>query len=187
MIDQAAPDAVILATGATPRWPAIEGAEEAHMVDAWQVLRNEANVGTSVVIADWLGDWIGLGLAEQLALAGHRVRYATSQRMVGESVQSFIRDQWIAELGKLGVEMTTYARLYGVDSDTVYFMQTTSGEAIEMAGTDTVVLSLGHQREASLEEALAGWDGELHVIGDCLAPRTVEEAVVEGLEAATAI
>ena len=47
------------------------------------------------------------------------------------------------------------------------------------AGTDTVVLSLGHQREASLEEALAGWGGDVHVIGDCLSPRTVEETVVE--------
>ena len=91
MIREAAPDAVVLATGATPRWPAIEGVEDAHVVDAWQVLRNEANVGGSVVIADWLGDWIGLGLAEQFALAGHRVRYATTQRMAGEGVQSYPR------------------------------------------------------------------------------------------------
>ena len=187
MIRDAAPDAVILATGATPRSPAIEGADEAHVVGAWQVLQNQANVGTSVVIADWLGDWIGLGLAERLATDGHRVRYVTNRRMAGESVQSYIRDQWVAELVKLRVEIVTDARLFGVDSNTAYFMQNLSGEAIEMADTDTVVLSLGHQREASLEAALADWDGDVHVIGDCLAPRTVEEAVVEGLEAATAI
>jgi 2,4-dienoyl-CoA reductase-like NADH-dependent reductase (Old Yellow Enzyme family) len=187
MIRAQTPDAVILATGATPRWPAIEGMDDAHVVDAWQVLRNEANVGGSVVIADWLGDWIGLGLAEQLALAGHRVRYATSQRMVGEGVQAMIRDQWVAELTKLGVEMTTYARLYGVDTDTAYFMQTTSGDPIVMADTETVVLALGHDRDGGLEDALADYDGEVHVIGDCVTPRTVEEAVLEGLEAGAAI
>ena len=187
MIREAAPDAVILATGATPRSPAIEGADEAHVVGAWQVLLNQANVGTSVVIADWLGDWIGLGLAERLATDGHRVRYVTNRRMAGESVQSYIRDQWVAELVKLRVEIVTDARLFGVDSDTAYFMQNLSGEAIEMADTDTVVLSLGHQREAGLEEALTDWGGELHVIGDCRAPRTVEEAVVEGLQVATAL
>jgi 2,4-dienoyl-CoA reductase-like NADH-dependent reductase (Old Yellow Enzyme family)/NADPH-dependent 2,4-dienoyl-CoA reductase/sulfur reductase-like enzyme len=187
MIREAAPDAVVLATGATPRWPAIEGVEDAHVVDAWQVLRNEANVGGSVVIADWLGDWIGLGLAEQLALAGHRVRYATTQRMAGEGVQSYIRDQTIAELTRLGVEMTSYARLFGVDADTAYFMQTTSGEPIVMADTETVVLALGHDRDAGLEAALTDYDGEIHVIGDCVTPRTVEEAVLEGLEAGSAI
>ena len=187
MIDEAAPDVVILATGATPRDPAIEGREEAHVVGAWQVLRNEANVGTSVVIADWLGDWIGLGLAEKLAIDGHRVRYVTSGRMPGEGVQNYIRDQWIAELTRLGVEMTTYARLYGVDADTAYFMQTTSGEPVLFTGIDTVIVSMGHQRNAGLEAALAGYPGEVHPIGDCLSPRTVEEAVVEALEVATAI
>ena len=29
--------------------------------------------------------------------------------------------------------------------------------------------------------------GEVHAIGDCLAPRTVEEAVLEGLRAASAL
>ena len=187
MIDEAAPDVVIVATGATPRDPAIEGRADAHVVDAWQVLRNEANVGTSVVIADWLGDWISLGLAEKLAIDGHRVRYATSGRAPGEGVQNYIRDQWIAELTRLGVEMTTYARLYGVDADTAYFMQTTSGEPVLFAGIDTVIVSMGHERNAGLEAALADYPGEVHPIGDCLAPRTVEEAVVEALEVATAI
>jgi 2,4-dienoyl-CoA reductase-like NADH-dependent reductase (Old Yellow Enzyme family) len=188
MLSDTDPDTVIiLATGATPRWPVIEGVEEGHVVDAWQVLKNQANVGGSVVIADWLGDWVGLGLAERLARTGHSVRYVTSQRMPGETVQSYIRDQWIAELTKLGVEMTSYARLYGVDADTAYFMQTTSGEAIVMSNTETVVLSLGHQRVDTLEMALTGFAGEIHTIGDCVTPRTVEEAVFEGLEVASSI
>ena len=187
MIDEAAPDVVILATGAQPREPAIEGRDEAHVVGAWQVLKNEANVGTSVVIADWLGDWIGLGLAEKLAIDGHRVRYATSCRSPGEGVQSYIRDQWVAELTRLGVEMTTYARLYGVDADTAYFMQTTSGEPVLFGEVDTLIVSKGHLRDAGLEAALADHTGEVHLIGDCLSPRTVEEAVFEALEVASAI
>ena len=66
-------------------------------------------------------------------------------------------------------------------------MQTTSGEPIVMADTETVVLALGHDRDAGLEAALTDYDGEIHVIGDCVTPRTVEEAVLEGLEAGSAI
>jgi predicted NAD/FAD-dependent oxidoreductase len=36
-----------------------------------------------------------------------------------------------------------------------------------------------------LSEELRDEDVELHVIGDCLAPRTVEEAVLEGLQLAS--
>ena len=74
LVDHEQPDAVVLATGARPREIEIEGAQEAHVVDAWQVLKGEANVGTSVVIADWRCDWIGLGLAEKLTRDGCRVR-----------------------------------------------------------------------------------------------------------------
>ncbi len=37
--------------------------------------------------------------------------------------------------------------------------------------------------EATLERELEGWTGEVHLAGDCLAPRTAEEAVLEGLQA----
>ena len=54
-------------------------------------------------------------------------------------------------------------------------------------GVDTLVAALGHEPETGLEDALGGFPGEVHVIGDCLAPRTAEEAVLEGLEAGAAV
>jgi hypothetical protein len=46
---------------------------------------------------------------------------------------------------------------------------------------DTLVLAQGHQPEIALEESLRGGDLELHLVGDCLSPRTAEEAIYEGL------
>ncbi len=37
--------------------------------------------------------------------------------------------------------------------------------------------------ETTIERELEGWPGEVHLAGDCLAPRTAEEAVLEGLQA----
>jgi len=177
------PDAVIIATGAIPYRPAIEGEGEAHVVDAWQVLEGDANVGANVVIADWRGDWIGLGLAEKLARDGCRVRLAVNGITAGHMIPQYVRDNWLGDLHHLGVEIIPYVRLYGVDSDTVYLQNTTSGEAVLCEGVDTLVCALGHHPVTDLETELAGWPGDVHVIGDCLAPRTAEEAVLEGLRA----
>ena len=50
-----------------------------------------------------------------------------------------------------------------------------------------LVTSLGHEPVTGLEQALADYPGELHLIGDCLSPRTAEEAVFEGFKVATEI
>ena len=181
------PDAIVVATGARPRWPDFEGRDTMHTVDAWQVLQGKANVGLSVVIADWRADWIGMGLAEKLARDGCRVRLCVNGLMAGEMVPWYVRDHQIGELHKLGVEIITYARLYGADSGTIYMQHTANGEAIILEDADTLILAQGHESDSTLENLLEGWPGELHVIGDAAAPRTAEEAVLEGLKTGVAI
>ena len=184
-VDRMAPDAVIVATGARPRWPRnIEIDDEAHVVDAWQVLRQEVNPGASVVVADWCCDWIGLGVAELLAESGCRVRLAVNGRHAGEMIQSYVRDMMVARCHRLGVEIIPYAKLYGADADTVYLQHSASGEAMLVEGVDTLVLAQGSESEDGLLAELEGYDGLVRPIGDCLAPRTAEEAVFDGLREA---
>ncbi len=187
LVERLAPDAVVIATGARPRRPAVEGQEEAHVVDAWQVLKGEANVGGSVVIADWRGDWIGLGLAERLARDGCRVRLCVAGLMAGQSIPQYVRDHWVGTLHRLGVEVIPYARLFGVDGDSAYFQHIASGEAMILEGVETLVLAQGHEAEMSLSDSLGGLDLDLHEVGDCVSPRTAEEAVLEGLRVASAL
>ncbi len=187
LIGQEAPDAVVLATGAMPRRPEIEGADEAHIVDAWAALKGEANVGSRVVVADWRCDWIGHGMAEKLARDGCTVTLAVDGYMPGQRIQMYVRDRWVGELHKLGVEIVPYARLFGADADSVYLQHATSGEPIIVDEVDTLVTSLGHTSVDALAEALEEWPGDLFMAGDCLSPRTCEEAVLEGLKAGVAV
>ena len=186
LVAQLAPDHILLATGAVPRRPpGFEAADGAHVTDAWAVLRNEVNPGGSVVIADWRSDWIGLGLAEQLASKGSRVRLAVNGPHAGELIQSYVRDSMVARLHRLGVEIIPYARLYGADADTVYCQHSASGEAMILEDVDTLVLAQGHAPDDALLAPLEGW--RVRMIGDCLAPRTAEEAVLDGLRTAAAL
>lgn len=182
-----APDVLLMATGATPYESDIEGADEAHVVTAWQVLKGEANVGSRAVIADWRCDWIGMGLAEKLARDGCHVRLCVNGMVAGQSLPQYVRDTWLGTLHKLGVEITPHLRLFGADEDSAYFQHTLSGEPVIMEDTDTLVTAIGHASDHRLSMALVGWPGEVHQIGDALAPRTAEEAVLDGLRAAWAL
>ncbi len=187
LIDAEKPDAVIVATGALPMPIELEGAEDAHVVEAWQVITDQANVGQKVVIADWRCDWIGMGLAEKLTRAGCHVRLAVQGYMPGQTIEAIVRDRWAGELHKLGVEVIPYARVFGADQDSVYLQHVSSGEPIICNEVDTLVTALGHEPATELEEALEDWPGDKFFAGDCLSPRTAEEAVLEGLQAGVAV
>jgi len=184
MIKALQPEVIVLATGATPRWPTIEGVENAHVVDAWQVLNEEVKVGSSVVIADWRADWIGIGIAEKLVQEGCRVRLAVNGYMPGQTIQMYVRDSSVGRLHKMGVEIIPYVRLFGVDEDSVYLQHTMSSEPVICEETDTLVLCQGHSPVNDLEVLIQEAGFELHLIGDCLSPRTAEEAVLEGFRLA---
>ena len=181
------PDAIVVATGAEPRWPAFEGRDDAHVVDAWQVLRNEANVGKSVVVADWRADWIGIGIAEHLAQRGHQVKLAVNGYMPGQTIQMYVRDSGIGRLHSLGVEMMPYVRLFGVDEDAVYLQHIMNDEPVICEGVDTLVLCQGHSPLTTMEVLVRRLGVEHHLVGDCVSPRTAEEAVLEGLLAGRAV
>ena len=187
LVEAEKPDVVIVATGAEPYLPEFEGRDSAHVVTAWQVLKGEANVGSSVIVADWRCDWIGLGMAEKLARDGCRVKLCVDGLHAGQALPFYVRDSWAGILNKLGVEIVPYARLFGIDGETAYFQHATSGEPMIFEDVNTVVTSLGHTRVATLEDELEDWPGEVHVIGDCATPRTAEEAVLEGLKVGSAI
>ncbi len=182
-----APDAVILATGAVPHVPDLPTDGEMQVVTAWQVLRGEVKPGARVVVADWRCDWIGPGVAEALAKAGSSVVLAVNGLHAGEVLPLYVRDNIAAEMHRLRVEVRPYARLFGTAGDTVFLQHTPSGEAMEVEGVATLVLCLGHRPVDDLAEAVARLGIELHMAGDCLAPRTAEEAVFEGLKAGVAV
>ena len=140
-----------------------------------------------MVVADWRCDWVGLGIAEKLAAEGCSVRLCVNGEMAGQMLHSYLRHQWAGRLHKLGVEVVPYMRLFAADSDTVYLQHVMSEEAVLFDGVDTLVLAYGHASVIGLYDTLRGKIEDLHAIGDCLSPRTAEEAVLEGLKVGAVI
>lgn len=175
------PDAVVIATGAKPYLPEIPTDGTVQVVDAWQVLKKQVKTGSRVVVADWRCDWIGPGVAEMLVKDGCSVELAVNGTHPGELLPLYVRDNIASELHKNGIPVTPYARLFGSDGGTVYMQHSVSEQPIIFENVDTLVLCLGHESEDELS-AMLDPIAEVHLIGDCLAPRTAEEAIFEGLK-----
>jgi pyruvate/2-oxoglutarate dehydrogenase complex dihydrolipoamide dehydrogenase (E3) component len=196
MVEREAPDAVIVATGARPYRPPLELANEPPVLDAWQVIRGADVPSGRVVVVDWRCDWIGPGVALLLAAAGHPVTLAVNGYTPGFRIQQYVRDATIAALNRAHVTILPLTRPFGYDGSAVFLQHTLTEDAVVVEDVAALVLAHGHLPESTLLEALAaradlrsasGRPIEIHGVGDCLAPRTVEEAVLEGLRVSTAI
>jgi hypothetical protein len=98
-----------------------------------------------------------------------------------------VRDRAVAALTRLRVTILPLTRPYGADDDTVYLQHVLTDDPVVVDDVAGLVLACGTEPANDL---LAQLDerGLAHVAaGDCLAPRTVEEAVLEGLVAAVGI
>lgn len=180
------PDAVILATGSRPHMPAIEGTAQ-QRVQIMDILSGKTRSGARAVIYDWNADWTGAGVAEKLASEGVHVRLAVNGICAAINTQIYIREEINARLFRAGIEVLPWMRLYGADGRTAYFIHTASREPVVLEDVDTLIVSTPNHPEDALFEQIRARNIECHLIGDCLAPRTAEEAVYEGLKAGMAV
>lgn len=155
------------------------------VLDAWSVVRGAEVPRGRIVVADWRGDWIGLGVALQLAGQRRKVTLCVTGCAAGEDLQQYVRAAMLAQAVRARVEIVPNVRLYGADADTVYLQHTLTEEPVPLEGVAGVVLAQGHVPVGDIDtHALDGVAERVVAVGDRVAPRTVEEAVLEGLTAA---
>jgi hypothetical protein len=67
-----------------------------------------------------------------------------------------------------------------IEGDSVQILNPYSGETDTIGGIDTVVFATHGQPNDALYLALKGQIDELYRVGDCVAPRDVGAAILEG-------
>jgi pyruvate/2-oxoglutarate dehydrogenase complex dihydrolipoamide dehydrogenase (E3) component len=184
MVQENAPDAVIVATGSVSRKPGVEVNDDPVLLDARDVIGGAEVPSGRVVVADWRCDGVGLGVSQLLAERGRKVSLCVDGYMAGEMLQQYVRAEMLAAAHRAGVDVMANVRVFGVDEDTVYLQHRLSGEPVLVEGVAATVFALGPSSDHALLDELTALNPDVTGVGDCLAPRTVEEAVLEGLRAA---
>jgi 2,4-dienoyl-CoA reductase-like NADH-dependent reductase (Old Yellow Enzyme family)/thioredoxin reductase len=184
-------DVVVIATGALPYVPPIEildpQAANSQIFNSWEVIRGAKLPAGQILVADWRGDWVGLGVATLIAQRGHRVTLAVQGWAAGHALQQYVRNSMLADSLRHKVIIRTDLRLRGISDNCVLLGHTLTGEVIEIPEISAVVLATGHTACDSLFAELQNHGQNVHLVGDALTPRTAEEAVLDALRLATTL
>ena len=181
------PDAVIVATGSEPHLPSVPGIDGKHVVTDRDVLLERAPVGEDVVVVDDVHTQQALSVAEFLLDRGRRVTVVSPLFYPGQDTGITSLVPLYARLFTKGVTLTPHTELRAIEGSMVVVANVYAGDERQMHGVDTVVLAMGSRATDALYRALKGRVRELHAVGDCVAPRGVHHAILEGTRAARAI
>lgn len=182
LLKKIGPDEIILATGAVPYLPpGVQGIDLPQVATSWEVLDQKKNIGQKVIVADWRGDMPGIGTALYLAEKGHEVELVTNCVHAGFSLQQYVRDMMVTQITLKNVKVRPQYKLSKIEPSAAIFENIYTGKILKKE-MDTLVLAIGHIQDKKLFDELKGRVKNLHRIGDCLLPRTVEEGILEGFE-----
>jgi hypothetical protein len=143
--------------------------------------------GDRVLVLDDVGDYTPLGLAELIAQSGRSVRIVTILPAVGLKVMLATTDfPWTyPRLVAAGVHVLTQSTVDLIEPTTVTVADIWSGKTTRLPA-DSVVLAMGRRSEDTLYLSLRDRGVSVVRIGDCVAPREVDDATFEGVRSGLA-
>ncbi len=192
-------DVVVFATGSTwdtsgfsarrPDRASIPRTSDASVIDPITAIATPEACGARVVIIDDNGTYLPLGLAERLALMGRTVTVVTSQPAVGSRLgtDATVDLAWVyPRVLAAGVEIVTSSHVDHIESGRVVLSAVWEQRTRELEA-DTVVLAMMRWSDDVLYRQLSGGSFEVRRLGDCVAPREVDDALLEGVREGYAI
>ncbi len=170
------PDAVILATGASPILPNVPGIDERIVCSFTETLNGTSKEILKTVVIG--GGSTGCEVAHHLAELGNPVTVVEMTAKFGTALESMTRRILLRRLQRQDVRMMAEYKLVKV-AGTGVTVSGNGGET-EFIEAQRVVIAIGSRSDNSLYEQLAPLGYEIHRIGDCLEPRSAKAAIYDG-------
>jgi 2,4-dienoyl-CoA reductase-like NADH-dependent reductase (Old Yellow Enzyme family)/thioredoxin reductase len=170
------PDAAVMATGSTPLTPGIKGIDSQNVFSALDVLRGKIGVGKRVVIIG--GGMVGSEVADFLSERGHQVTVVELLDQIAGDIGIRMRARLLDRLEEKGVVLMTSTRCLEISGREVLVLDSRM-ERLRL-DCDTIVVAAGAAPNRDLWQAILELVPEAYLIGDCLEPHQILEAVADG-------
>lgn len=172
---------LVIATGGLPVHPVgVSGLDRPTVVDVADVASRR--IGHDVVVAG--GGTSGADVALELALAGHQVTLVERTDEIARDLLEMNRTALLRRLVESGVTVLTGLTIRAIDDDGVL---ADGADGRRRIPADTVVSAFGVRPDTALVGSQFVEDPRVHVIGDCVEPGDVAEAVHAAFLAAAAL
>lgn len=178
------PDAVILATGATPLTPRIPGIDGQNVVVAEDVLLGKSSVKPGPVVVCGGGE-VGGEVAQFVAESHPDVTILEMQDDILNDMMVFTRRCLLGYLQDAHVKVLTQAKVEEISQDGVTY-QNAQGEKITLPAA-TVISAFGYRAYNPLEEAAKAVCDQVSVIGGAVKAGNALTAIAEGYKAALSL
>lgn len=174
-------DDILLAMGAQPV-PLAPDLASASVLSWWDVLTLGAPAptgdGTALFVDDGTGFWFSYGVAEMLAEAGWRVTFATTSVAIAAGIPHESVEPLLVRLGRAGTTFRVLTAVHVEAGGEATLVDVVSGHETPMK-TDLVVMQTG-RRPATLPGLEEGLGASVQLIGDCVTPRRIGHAMLDG-------
>lgn len=182
-VEEIAPDVIICAVGSRPYRPHVSNVTDNRIIYADDLFKSSNDtIGNNAIVFDLGGDWAGIEASLYLAEKGKNVTLVTTKLHIGQEVHQYLRNEYMKRLYKAHVKMVTHHDFGGIKEDKAMARNLFTHETLELENWDHIILAYGRVPNVELYEEIKNLAPSIYQIGDCLAPRTIEEATTEGLE-----
>ena len=179
LVQEAKPDVVIVATGATPIMLQIPGVKKDSVLAAVDLLLGKRESGEKVLVLG--GGLIGCETAAYLAQAGKKVTVVEILERIFRGENRANQQQMLKMLVDGNVNVLTSSRVLEIKDGRAIIDHDGRQEGLE---ADTIVVAIGLEARSGLHNELNGKVPEVYAIGDCVKPRRVLDAIWEGFRIA---
>lgn len=183
LLEKERPDAVILATGAKPFFPPIDGIEDVQALSVEEALSDPTRLGKKILIVG--GGGIGAELADHLSEDGKEVTLIEMREGIALDLVGHLQHFLNTRLKAKGVQILISTKAIRFEKKDIWVEDAQGIKKLE--GFDNIVMALGSIPNDELVDSIKNKVLEFHVIGDASKPREVMEAVLEGEEVALKI
>jgi mycofactocin system FadH/OYE family oxidoreductase 2 len=181
MLTQASPDAVIIATGSIPKtkvYPGEYGPPD--VINSWDAIKGTYPIGDKVLFINEDGGHYSMGTAEMLADQGKQVAMVTGDLFIGIELaprgELYLGRQ---RLLQKGITFTTDVDVLEINGKSVKARDIYTNQPIVYEDYDTIIIDVGNAAQDALYHEVKNQFKEVYRIGDCVAPRGIDMAIIE--------